>query len=138
MFEPGETLAIVGDQYILAADVLPHVNQVLQPYVGKVPEDQLKQQRRIVTAQLTAAHMEVKLLYLAFLRKAPEEGSRKVHKNVEQDFAKKLEEIRRKAEKMTKSEQQDMLRKGFAAWPPGAAHEGSGHLGPGRARHAAP
>src|SRR5436190_9190287 len=31
LFEPGEVLAIVGDQYILAGDVLPHVNQVIEP-----------------------------------------------------------------------------------------------------------
>src|SRR3954453_19836434 len=35
IFEPGEVLATVGDQFILAGDVLPHVNQVLEPYKGK-------------------------------------------------------------------------------------------------------
>src|SRR4051812_47270135 len=33
LFEPGEVLAVVGDQYILAGDVLPHVNQVLEPFL---------------------------------------------------------------------------------------------------------
>jgi parvulin-like peptidyl-prolyl isomerase len=111
LFEPGEVLAIVGDQYVLACDVLPHVNQILEQYRGKVPDEQLEQQRRILVAQLTGTHVEVKLLYLGFLRKAPAEKVKDILKRVDADFDKKLEETRREIEKKTKDDYPDLLRK---------------------------
>lgn len=111
VFEPGEVLAIVGDQFVLAADVLPQVNQVLEPYRGKGLEDQLKQQRRILIAQLTAAHVEVKILYLSFLRKAPPEQIEKVQKKLEVNFNKELEEIRQKVETASDTDMPALVRK---------------------------
>jgi len=111
VFEPGEILAIVGDQYILAADVLPHVNQVLEQYRGKVPEEQLQQQRRGIVAQLTASHIEVKILYLAFLRKVPAEKVPEVHKKLGTKFDTDLEEMRRKIERADKDKQLEILKK---------------------------
>jgi len=111
LFEPGEVLATVGDQYILACDVLPHVNQILEQYRGKAPEDQLEKQRRILIAQLTAAHIEVKILYLGFLREIPADKVKDVEKRVSAEFDKKLDETRREIEKKTKNDYPDMLRK---------------------------
>lgn len=110
LFEPGEVLAIVGDQYILAADVLPHVNQVLEPYRGKAPAEQLEEQRRILVAQLTGAHIEVKILYLAFRRTQDAAKMKEIHKKLEAEFDKALEKTRLEVEKKTKDEYQDVMR----------------------------
>jgi hypothetical protein len=110
LFEPGEVLAVVGDQYILAADVLPHVNQVLEPFLDKVPPQQINEQRRLLTAQLTAAHIEVKTLYLAFLRKAPADKVKDILKKVDADFDKTLEKTRQDVQKKTKDEYQEVMR----------------------------
>jgi hypothetical protein len=111
LFEPGEVLAIVGDQYVLACDVLPHVNQILEQYRGKVPDEQIEQQQRILVAQLTAAHLEVKMLYLAFLRDAPADKVKEIEKRLSADFDKKIEEMRREVERKTKDDYPDLLRK---------------------------
>lgn len=110
IFEPGEVLATVGDQFILAADVLPHVNQVLEPYQDKMPAEQFQQQRRVVIAQITGAHVEVKLLYLAFLRKIPADKVKEIHKKVQVNFDKDLEDLRKKAENLTKEKQGELIK----------------------------
>lgn len=110
LFEPGEVLAVVGDQYILAADVLPHVNQILEPYRGKAPDEQINEQRRVLVAQLTGAHIEVKILYLAFLRDMQKEQASAILKKVDADFDKALEKIRQEVEKKGKEEYQAVLR----------------------------
>src|SRR4051812_11581876 len=111
LFEPGEVLAVVGDQYILAADVLPHVNQVLEQYRGKVPEEEINKQRRVLIAQLTAAHIDVKILYLAFLRKVPADKLKDVLKKVDAEFDRKLDEMRREIERKNKDDYSDLLHK---------------------------
>jgi len=111
LFEPGEILAIVGDQYILAGDVLPHVNQVLEPHLSKIPPDQLAEQKRALVAQLTGAHIEVKILYLAFLRNLPDPSKVKdVQKRVDADFDKTLERVRQDVEKKNKDQYGKVLR----------------------------
>jgi hypothetical protein len=118
LFEPGEVLAIVGNQYVLAGDVLPHVNQVVDQYRANVPPAQLKaqegqfqEQRRMLLAQLTGAHVDVKILYLAFLRKIPADKLKDVQKRVDAEFDKTLETTRPKVEKMTtKDEYQKLMQ----------------------------
>jgi parvulin-like peptidyl-prolyl isomerase len=118
VFEPGEILATVGDQYILAADVLPHVNQLIeqhreqmdQAYGGKMPEEVLQQQRRMLLAKMTAAHVEVKILYLAFLRKIPPDRLTEILKKVQSSFDKDLEELRQRVEEMNDEKLGEMIR----------------------------
>ncbi len=44
-------LAIVGDQSILAADLLWQINLMLAPYVGKATEEQIEEQRQILDGE---------------------------------------------------------------------------------------
>ena len=101
LFEAGEILALVGDQHILAGDVLPIVNQTLEQYRGRVPEDELNAQKRLMMQQLVQQMLEMKLLYLDFLRKMPPD---------------KLPEIRRKVYEQYDAEEleKDLQRLGVA------------------------
>jgi hypothetical protein len=138
-FEPGEILATVGNQYILAGDVLPHVNQVIESHLAKIPpeqranisQEQLAEQKRILVAQLTGVHIEVKILYLAFLRMAPPDQVKNILKKVDADFDKTLERVRAEVEKKTKKQYESVLKeqaqvgrlailmKEAGAWSPG-------------------
>ncbi len=111
VFEPCQILATVGDQFILAADVMPHVNQILAPHLSKIPADMLPEQRRGITAQLTRSHVETKLLYLTFLRKIPPDKVKEIHKRVEASFDEEFEEERRNVEKMNKEQQAELLKR---------------------------
>jgi hypothetical protein len=111
VFEPCQILATVGDQFILAADVMPHVNQILAPHLSKIPADMLPEQRRGITAQLTRSHVETKLLYLTFLRKIPPDKVKEIHKRVEASFDEEFEEERRNVEKMNKEQQGELLKR---------------------------
>jgi parvulin-like peptidyl-prolyl isomerase len=138
IFEPGEILAIVGDQYILAGDVLPHVNQVIEAKIppqelAQIPPEQLAEQKRMLVAQLTGMYVEVKILYLAFLRdisaEKMTEAIKGVSKKVDADFDKALERLRQEVEKMNKDEYEKirkdqigrlaLLMKEHAVWSPG-------------------
>ena len=46
LLDPTQIIAQVGDLPIMAADLLPTADQMLQPYIGKVPEDALRRQAR--------------------------------------------------------------------------------------------
>jgi parvulin-like peptidyl-prolyl isomerase len=114
VFEPGEILAIVGDQYILAGDVLPHVNQFLEPHLAelaKMPPDQRAQQKRALVAQLIGGHIEVKILYLAFLRTQglSPERVKEVHKRLDADFDKTLERLRQDVQNKNKDQYPKVL-----------------------------
>lgn len=112
LFEAGEVLAMVGDQYILAADVIPHVNQVLASVKGRIPPEALKEQRRALIAQLTRSHIETKLLYLSFLRKVPPDKIKEIHKKVDKTFNEELEDERLRAEKIKdRSDQEELVKR---------------------------
>ena len=111
LFEPGEVLATVGDQFVLAADVLPHVNQIIASNAGRIPPEIIKEQRRALVAQLTRSHVETKLLYLAFLRKIPADKVKEVRKKVSAAFDEELDDERRKVEKMDKTQQEELVRR---------------------------
>src|SRR5262245_27388451 len=65
-FTPAETLAVVGDQHILAGDLLGDINQMLAPYVGKAPPEELEEQRQRLLKQYLPSAVENKILYLEF------------------------------------------------------------------------
>lgn len=89
-FEASQCLAIVGDQHIFAGDILPQVDQALEPYREKAPAAVLKEQRRLLTKQLLNQAVETKILYIAFLRSIPadkqEEALKTVRKKVFEEF----------------------------------------------------
>ena len=87
---PTEVVATVGDQMILAGDLLPTIDQMLQEHVGKVPPDQLDQQRVVLVQQMLPRKIEVKLVILDFYRTIPSDKQKEVlgniNKQVEKEF----------------------------------------------------
>jgi len=64
-----QILAWVGNEPILAGDLLGRINEALQKAVGKVPEAELDKQRWVYMEQLLPAAIESKMVYLDFKRK---------------------------------------------------------------------
>ncbi|MBM4089956.1 MAG: hypothetical protein FJ276_11115 [Planctomycetes bacterium] len=90
VLEPTQLVAMVGDQPIFAGDLLPTVNQMVQEHVGKVPESELNKQRAVLMQQLLQRKIEIKLIYLDFLRTIPSDkldtALENITKQVEQQF----------------------------------------------------
>jgi parvulin-like peptidyl-prolyl isomerase len=83
-----EQIAFVGDQAILAGDLLPAVDQALLKYEGKVPVDQMQQQRAMHVQQMLARKIEVKLVLLDFLRSIPADKQKEVLANIDKQVEK--------------------------------------------------
>lgn len=87
---PTEILAVVGDQTILAGDILPTIDQALQDAEGEIPAAQLDQQRAIYVRQLLPRKIESKLVLLDFYRTIPEDkrdqALANIDKQVEEQF----------------------------------------------------
>lgn len=85
-------IAFVGDLPILAGDLLPAVDQALQEYEGKVPPDQLRQQRALFVQQMLPRRIEVKLVMLDFFRTIPADKQKEVLANVDKQVDKQYYE----------------------------------------------
>ena len=83
-----EQVAFVGDQAILAGDLLPAVDQALLKYEGKVPADQMQQQRAMYVQQMLARKIEVKLVLLDFMRSIPADKQKEVLANIDKQVEK--------------------------------------------------
>jgi parvulin-like peptidyl-prolyl isomerase len=111
LFAPGQILATVGNQAILAGDLLPQVNEMLKSYEGQVPEQQLDEQRQALMRQLLEATITNKLLYLEFLRMAPPERVPEIENTLFEQFDKtELEETMKRAQVATPAELDAKLR----------------------------
>jgi parvulin-like peptidyl-prolyl isomerase len=66
--EPTRIVARVGDEVILAGDVLGPINQALAQYQGQLSEEELQQNRVELFKQQLPSVIETKLLYVAYLR----------------------------------------------------------------------
>ena len=78
VFTPGQIIAWVGDEPIQVGDVMPMVEQTLAPHLAKMPpemreknQEQLDQQRQQLLRQSLKGAIELKLLYLDFVRGIP-------------------------------------------------------------------
>lgn len=88
VFEPAQVIAIVGDKPILAGDLLGVINQMLAPYEGKAPPEQIEKQRKLLLQQMLPVVIETKLAYLELLRDIPPERVSEVHKQMNEQFEK--------------------------------------------------
>lgn len=79
-------LAVVGNQSILAGDVLGQINELLQPYEGKASPEQLDQQREILMRQLVPKVVENLLVYNDFLRLIPPDKMPDIDRQVNEQF----------------------------------------------------
>ncbi len=107
-----QVIAIVGDQSILAGDLLFQINQMLAPYVDKVPEEELEKQRTVLMKQMLPRLIENKLVYLDFLRMVPPENHPEIKQQVIKDFNKtKLGDLMKKSGANSPAELDTQLRK---------------------------
>jgi parvulin-like peptidyl-prolyl isomerase len=112
IFAPAETVAVVGDQHILAGDMLGEINQMLAPYIGKAPEDQIEEQRQKLMRQMLPGMVESKILYLEFLRQVPPERFKDVQQKLYDEFdSEKLEAAMERAKVNSPAELDDLLRR---------------------------
>jgi parvulin-like peptidyl-prolyl isomerase len=78
----------VGDQPILAGDLLGQVNQIIEANKDKIPEHQMDEIRETVIKQALKSAIETKLLYLDFLRTVPADKIPEIEKNVLEQYDK--------------------------------------------------
>ena len=67
-FAPARIVAQVGDQYILAGDVLGAVTQMLEPHRDKLTEAQYNEQKERGIEAMVRRMLESKLMYVSFLQ----------------------------------------------------------------------
>jgi len=86
LFTPGQIIAKVGNQTILAGDMLGSINQMLAPYEGKAPEAELEAQRELLMKQMLAVAIETKLVYHDFIKDVPSERFPDIEKAMRKAF----------------------------------------------------
>jgi len=123
LFQPGQIVAIVGDQFILYGDVAQTVNQMLEPALAKATSAaarrEIEEYRKPMTRQVVNEMANTKLLYLAFLRDVEENAGRDkmtevkqtIKKKVRESFATELDAYRKQVATADKEEIQKMLRR---------------------------
>lgn len=92
LLDPTQIIAQVGDLPIMAADLLPSADQMLQAYAGKVPEEAMRAQRALLVKQLLPRKIEVKLVYLDFLRTLPADKRQEILANIDKQVQKQYYE----------------------------------------------
>lgn len=88
MFEPAQIIGIVGDQYILAGDVLGEANQMLEEFKDKVSEREYETQRKMLMQKLLERSIETKLVYGDFLRTIPANRIPAIEEQINKSFDK--------------------------------------------------
>jgi parvulin-like peptidyl-prolyl isomerase len=86
--EGAQPLATVGEEWILAVEVLGMVNQVLDPYKNKLSAAQLEEQKQLLIQQLLQDRIKTKLIYLDAKRTIPAENLPKVEAQIGDFFEK--------------------------------------------------
>ena len=101
--ESAQVLAIVGDQVILAEEVIGPINQTLAPYANKMPLEQMEKTRRGLIEKSIKQLIPTKLLYGEYLSNVPPENQQQVTKSIAETFAeKRLPEMMKKANVSTR------------------------------------
>ncbi|MCO6456188.1 MAG: peptidylprolyl isomerase [Pirellulaceae bacterium] len=106
----------MGNEPILAGDLLPQINQMLEPYQGQASDEELTQQREKLMRQLLSQAIEYKLLYQDFQRSLPADKRQEVMANAEaklfEEFdEKQLAKLLKNAKVATPAELDAKLRK---------------------------
>lgn len=104
-------LAIVGDQTILAGDVMTQVEQMLGPYRDQMTDEQFQEQTDLLLQRVLPRLVENKLVYLDFLRTVPPDKIPELESKVFEFFSEsKLPEMREKLSVTTTAELDAKLR----------------------------
>ena len=103
--EGTEVLARVGNDVILASEVMPQYNEYLARFMARIPEsqlaaipkDQFEREKRALLARLLNGHVETKLVYQDAKRTIPEERLPEFQRKIADHFVK--EELPKRIEK---------------------------------------
>lgn len=110
--EGTEIVAVVGDQVILAGDLLGQINQLLESHADQMTAQQLAEQRRIGIEQLLPRAIDTKLGYLEFLRTVDSEVLPQIRADMYRQFdEKRLPEIIEEASVASAAELDAKLRR---------------------------
>lgn len=115
VFAAAQVIAVVGDQFVLAGDLLPQVDMVVESVLARMSPEQrssgeakIRQQRDLLMRKMLDQTIERKMLYVAFLRSIPEARREEALPMIEQQTAKSfedsLEKIVRKVRQATAAE----------------------------------
>lgn len=98
LIRSSQIVAIVGNEPILAGDLLGRINEALQPYMDQVPEEELEVKRWELIEQLLPSAIESKMVYLDFVRKMEPEQIAGLRASIYSQFdEKQLPELVQKA-----------------------------------------
>jgi len=86
LFEPAKIIAVVGDQYILAGDLMGAVEMALAPYKDQFTEEQMQQQRMRLLRQALKQSINTKLLFQDFMRTGAAERMDVIQQKVNEQF----------------------------------------------------
>ena len=104
-------MAVVGDQSILAGDLLWQINLMLAPHIGKAPENELAIAREMGMRNLLPRMIENKLIYMDFLRTVPPDRFPELQEQIAEEFNKsKVPELLKKEGVKTPLELDQKLR----------------------------
>ncbi|MCB1512810.1 MAG: peptidylprolyl isomerase, partial [Hyphomicrobiaceae bacterium] len=104
-------LAIVGDQPILAGDLLGHINERLAQFEGTVPKEELDKAREMQLQAILPNAISTKLAAVDFLRSIPPEKVGEVEAKAYRHFSEnRLPELLEKSESSTAAELDAKLR----------------------------
>lgn len=91
-FEPARIMGQVGEDVVLAGDILGLVDQQLAPYVDTAPPDQLAQQREVLIRSQLASTIQRKALYQWFIQTIPPDRRNEAVGKVWEQVAEKFNE----------------------------------------------
>ncbi|MEM7315999.1 MAG: peptidyl-prolyl cis-trans isomerase, partial [Planctomycetota bacterium] len=110
--ETSVVLAVVGDQSVLAGDLLWQINQQLAPHIGVAPEEELAKARIQGMQMLLPKVIENKLVFMDFLRTIPREKFPEIEGRIYKEFNRtKLPMLLKEAKLDTPAELDAELRK---------------------------
>lgn len=117
-FRPAQTVAIIGNQYVLAGDIEGAVNLIIaitlpvDTPADKIthPGPELAPQKEMLFRQQLQGEVQVKIGYVDFLREVPPDRLPDLQKRIGEAFLKELEPLRVKMKK-AKDEEIDELRR---------------------------
>ncbi len=106
-----QIVAMVGNEPILAGDLLGRINEMLEPYKEQLTEDQLQVQRGLLLQRLLPPAVEAKLVYLDFVRKMKPEQVQSIRDSVFQQFdEKQLPEMVERAKLKSPADLEERMR----------------------------
>jgi parvulin-like peptidyl-prolyl isomerase len=118
-FGPAQTVAIIGDQHVLAGEIEGAVNLILAislpvdtpPEKIVNPGPELATQKEGLFKQQLQGEVQAKIGYVDFLRNVPPERVPDLQKRIGESFAKELDSLREKARKAEADDMDELRRR---------------------------